>query len=177
MQIIRPQYISNIRNSQSSISATWKWKRQLWKETPADSAVVHTNKAITVSCQNRDLDHARQLFDEMPQRTVVSWNTMITGYSKWNITTNALGLVSLMHFSDVKLNETTFSVSLSLVGSGLMYLYANSRRISDAQKLFDELHEENDLLWSLMLVGYVECDSMAEAEAIFHQMPRHGVVE
>ncbi|XP_042057457.1 putative pentatricopeptide repeat-containing protein At3g25970 [Salvia splendens] len=204
MQIIRLQYISNLRKSQSSISAAWKWKRQLWKETHTDSTVVHTNKAITLSCQNRDLDHARQLFDEMPQRTVVSWNTMITGYYKWNLTTNALGLISLMHHSDVKLNETTFSVSLSvcgralsltngkqlhglvlksgyerckLVGSGLMYLYANSRRISDARKLFDELHEENDLLWSLMLVGYVECDSMAEAEAIFHQMPWRGVVE
>ncbi|KAL1565522.1 putative pentatricopeptide repeat-containing protein [Salvia divinorum] len=205
MSIIRPQYFSNIRKSPYSISATCNWKHQHTPIPPTQAAaIIHTNKAITLSCQNRDLDHARQLFDGMPQRTVVSWNTMITGYFKWNLTTDALGLISLMHHSHVKLNETTFSVSLSvcgraqsltdgkqvhglvlksgyqrfeLVGSGLMYLYANSRRISDARKLFDELHEENDLLWSLMLVGYVECNAMAEAEVIFHQMPRRGVVE
>lgn len=43
--------------------------------------------------------------------------------------------------------------------------------------MFDELFEENELLWSLMLVGYVEGNSMAEARSIFAQMPRRGVVE
>ncbi|XP_057774249.1 pentatricopeptide repeat-containing protein At2g13600-like [Salvia miltiorrhiza] len=187
------------------LNATSKHLR--WKQTPitpTESGGVPTNKALTFSWRNGDLDHARQMFDKMPQRTVVSWNTMITGYYKWNFTTSALGLISLMHHSNVKFNDTTFSTSLSvcgraqslingkqvqgllmksgyqrfkLVGSGLLYLYANSCHIGDGRKLFDELHQENELLWSLMLVGYVECNSMAEAQSIFHQMPRRGVVE
>lgn len=129
---------------------------------------------------------------------------MITGYSKWNSNPSALALISLMHGSGVKFNDSTFSISLSvcgraraliegkqvhgfvfksghqrvkLVGSGLLYLYANSCDMVDGRKVFDELYEENELLWSLMLGGYVGCNSMAEARSIFHQMPSRGVVE
>lgn len=129
---------------------------------------------------------------------------MITGYSKWNLIPNALSFISLAHYSNVKFNETTFSISLSVcgraqplsngkqvhgllfksgyqrlkfVGSALLYLYANSCQIEDGWKVFDELHQENELLWSLMLVGYVECNSMAEAQSFFSRMPRRGVVE
>lgn len=66
---------------------------------------------------------------------------------------------------------------VKLVGSGLLYLYTNSFDIVGGRKVFDELFEENELLWSLMLAGYVGCNSMAEARSIFRQMPRRGVVE
>ncbi|PIN08776.1 hypothetical protein CDL12_18650 [Handroanthus impetiginosus] len=144
------------------------------------------------------------MFDRMPERTVVSWNTMMTGYSKWNMIPEALDLISLMHHSDVKLNETTFSTALSvcgraeeliigkqihglvlksghkkfkLVGSALLYVYGSCCEIGDGRRVFDELCEENELLWSLMLMAYVEFDLMSEAMRIFDRMPRRGVVD
>ncbi|KAK6117709.1 hypothetical protein DH2020_048561 [Rehmannia glutinosa] len=58
-----------------------------------------------------------------------------------------------------------------------MYVYGNCCQIGDARKVFDELRKENELLWSLMLVGYVECNLMTEALNVFDKMPRRGVVE
>nr|POF01970.1 pentatricopeptide repeat-containing protein [Quercus suber] len=116
--------------------------------------------------------------------------------------TEVLKLTSFMHSSNIKLNETTFlttfrvcSLSRSvcegeelhclvlksgferfeLVGSALLYLYASCIDIEGAKR-FDELHSENELLWSLMLVGYVQCNLMSEALDVFNKMPSRDVM-
>ncbi|CAA2979275.1 Hypothetical predicted protein [Olea europaea subsp. europaea] len=129
---------------------------------------------------------------------------MITGYSKWNRYPEVMNLISLMHHSIVKLNETTISTSLSvcarswslengkqihglvlkyghedfeLVGSALLYLYASCYEIMEAKRVFDELCEKNELVWSLMLVGFVQYSFLSEALKVFEEMSRRGVVE
>lgn len=167
-----------------------------------ETHIVSTNKAITECGRNGQLVTARNLFDQMPIRTVVSWNTMLCGYSKWAKFDESLSLVSTMHRSNVKLNETTFSTILSVcaqlnslidgkqihclvlksgyecfefVGSGLLFFYANCFEIEEAKRVFDELHEDNELLWSLMLVGYVQCNLMSDAFDVFIKMPKKDV--
>ncbi|KAJ0986198.1 hypothetical protein J5N97_004554 [Dioscorea zingiberensis] len=138
----------------------------------------------------------------MPHRTVVSWNAMISGYSKWGKTEEALSLAMRMHSCSVTLNETTFSSVLSacsrlgnhslgkqihslvlksgsedfeLVGSALLNFYTSCFCIDDACRLFNLLHSRNSLLWSLMLVGFVRCNMMTDAMDLFERMPRHDV--
>ncbi|XP_060203801.1 pentatricopeptide repeat-containing protein At2g13600-like [Lycium barbarum] len=199
-------------------SFTRTWKHHRWKGSlrfcsnmcynsnnayPATSNVVSTNISITKLAKKGSLQQARNLFDKMPVRTVVSWNTMISGYSQWEKFTEALTLVALMHSSYVKLNESTFSSVLSvcarsqsinrgkqvhglvlksgyqsfeLVGSALLYFYSTCHEIEDARVVFDVLHYENELLWSLMLVGYVKCNLLTDALEFFRQMPTRDIV-
>ncbi|KAL8519212.1 hypothetical protein ACS0TY_010231 [Phlomoides rotata] len=183
------------------------WEHQHWRQdpiSPTNFDVISANKAITFHCETGELRRARQVFDTMLERTVVSWNALITGYSKRNMISDALCLFSLMHHSNVRFNETTFSIALSIcgrehslkggkqvhglvlksvhqrfkfVGSGLLYVYACCCEIGDGRRVFDELHQENELLWSLMLVCYVECNLMSEARRVFDKMPRRSVVD
>lgn len=166
--------------------------------------IKSTNMVLTRHFQSGQLEHARRLFDEMPERTVVSWNAMISGFSKLGKFNEALSLLSLMHRSNEKLNETTFSSALSVcgrdrslveghqlhglvlksgfenfefVGSSLLYFYASCCDIGKARKVFDELHESNELLWSLMLVGYVQNNLLNNALSVFDKMPCRRVVE
>ncbi|XP_010553501.1 PREDICTED: pentatricopeptide repeat-containing protein At3g22690-like isoform X1 [Tarenaya hassleriana] len=145
--------------------------------------IVATNIAITERVKLGRLDVARNLFDEMSQRTAVSWNAMLSGYSRWGQYEEALDLVRMMHLDGVRFTDTTFSCTLSLcansrsshfgkqvhglvlksgsesfgfVGSSLLYFYANCFRIADAERVFDELYQKNELLWDVMLVGYVK---------------------
>ncbi|KAK6794595.1 hypothetical protein RDI58_008048 [Solanum bulbocastanum] len=199
-------------------SFTGTWKNHRWKWSlrfhsnmccnsnnthPSMSNVVSTNIAITELAKKGSLEHARKLFDEMPQRSIVSWNTMISGYSEWEMSSEAFSLVSLMHSSYIKLNESTLSSLLSvcarsqslnrgkevhglvlksgyqsfqLVGSALLYLYSTCHEIEEARMVFDVLHWENELLWSLMLVGYVKCNLLTDALDIFRKMPTRDVV-
>ncbi|PON96869.1 Tetratricopeptide-like helical domain containing protein [Trema orientale] len=165
--------------------------------------VVLTNVSITGHCRNGRLDVARDLFDGMRSRTVVSWNTMISGYSKWGRYDEALSMVSMMQRSNTRLNETTFSTifsvcgrsrsmdegkevhclvlksgmeSFELVGSALLFFYVNCNQIEDAERVFDDLRGGNELLWSVMLVGYVQCNVLSDAWDLFVKMPKREVV-
>ncbi|KAK7270732.1 hypothetical protein RJT34_26117 [Clitoria ternatea] len=56
---------------------------------------------------------ARQVFDEMPQRTVVSWNTMISGYSRVSLMNQALMLLKEMWGLGFEPSSSTFVSVLS----------------------------------------------------------------
>ncbi|KAF3432867.1 hypothetical protein FNV43_RR23969 [Rhamnella rubrinervis] len=197
----------------SSLLGTWKQSRlkenlrvfstfSLTSQSQQPN-VVFTNISINEHCVNGRLDIARDMFDGMPYRTVVSWNTMISGYTKWGRYDEALSLVSALHHSNIRLNETTFSTTLSacarswsldegkevhclilksgsetfkLVGSALVYFYATCFHIEDAKRVFNELRGWNELLWSLMLVGYVQCNLLSDAMDVFLGMPNRDVV-
>lgn len=191
-----------------------KWKHKRWKNKKPystlwknqeikDFDVVSTNITIAEHTKKGQLDIARNLFDQMPMRSVVSWNTLISGYSKWANFNESLNLVSEMHSSNFKLNETTFSSTLSvcarmnslidgkqihslilkygyerfdLVGSALLFFYANCFKIEESKRVFADLCDENDLLWGLMLVGYVQCNLMNDAFDLFVKMPERDVI-
>lgn len=48
-----------------------------------------------------DFDNARQLFDEMPERNAVTWNTMITGYSRKGHLKSARTIFDTMPLRDI----------------------------------------------------------------------------
>ncbi|KAK1415208.1 hypothetical protein QVD17_30981 [Tagetes erecta] len=188
----------------------WRWKQQpkhvyttLRNLVTNSLDVTSTNMAITTHSRNGQLFLARKVFDEMPLRTVVSWNIMISAYSKRGRYMEALNVLSSMHFSRVKLNETTFCSGLSacarspsyyagkqlhglvltsglenfeLVGSGLLYFYARCDEIHEARRVFDVLHLGNKLIWSLMLVCYVHCNLLDDALKVFDKMPARDTV-
>nr|XP_027191048.1 pentatricopeptide repeat-containing protein At4g02750-like [Cicer arietinum] len=192
------------------VSTIWKRKQKLQLFTtllqasePHPSHVISTNISIAHLAKTGKLKEARHKFDEMPLRTISSWNTMISGYSQWKKYTEALALVSFMHCSCVKFNEISFSAVLSacahaeslflgrqvhsfllksgherfgLVGSALLYFYVHCFGIGEAELVFEELRDENHVLWSLMLAGYVQCDMMCHAMKIFEKMPVRDVV-
>ncbi|KAI6695859.1 hypothetical protein NL676_023569 [Syzygium grande] len=197
----------------TSLGRTWPlvvgWKSSklrfstLRRTTTSRPDIVAANILITQHARGGQLDVARHLFDEMSERTVVSWNAIIAGYSQWGSYGEALGLVSSMHHGGVKVNETTLSTVLSAcansrssydgrqvhclvlksgfedfeyVGSALMYFYANCFEIEKAKRVFKEFRGSNDLLWSVLLAGYVHCDHMDDALALFMEMPDRGIV-
>nr|KYP49821.1 Pentatricopeptide repeat-containing protein At4g02750 family [Cajanus cajan] len=103
------------------------WKRNRWKlkerfrlfTTHLQAPDPHVGKVISINISLAQrfkmgkLEEARHLFDQMAHRTVSSWNTMISGYSRWGRYPEALTLVSFMHRSCVTLNEVSFSAVLS----------------------------------------------------------------
>ena len=128
---------------------------------------------------------------------------MISGYSQWGCYSEALALASLMHRSGVKLDEVSFSSVLSacarsgslvhgkqvhslllktgyerfgLVGSALLYFCVQCCGFGEAKVVFEELRGGNDVLWSLMLAGYVQRDMMGDALDTFEKMPARDVV-
>lgn len=72
------------------------------------------NHLLNMYAKCGELEDARQVFDQMPVRNVVSWTAAITGYEQQGISEEALSLFSQMHrgTSDKGMEEKPLNSSL-----------------------------------------------------------------
>jgi len=84
---------------------------------------------ITGYAQNRLLDMALKLFNEMPQRNLVSWNAVIVGFAQSGNGEEALQSFRQMQLANVRADSKTFSSILQVcAGLGLWELCIRVRR-------------------------------------------------
>lgn len=92
-----------------------------------DSETEACNALITFYAKCGSLDEAKREFLEMPEKSDVSWNAMITGYSQHGCAIEAINLFEEMKQNKVMPNHVTFVGVLSacshvgLVNEGLSY--------------------------------------------------------
>ncbi|XP_020276412.1 pentatricopeptide repeat-containing protein ELI1, chloroplastic-like [Asparagus officinalis] len=101
---------------------------------------------------------ARKLFDEMPIRDVVSYNTLIAGYS-------SCGQAGIAREVFDSMSERSF-VSWSAMIAG----YSKSGDLDAARELFERMPERNVVCWNAMIAGYAQNERFSEAVKIFRRM-------
>ncbi|XP_059633976.1 pentatricopeptide repeat-containing protein At2g45350, chloroplastic [Cornus florida] len=113
------------------------------------------------------LECARQLFDRMPERDSVSFNSMIDGYMKCGMVNFARELFDCMP------EEMKNLISWNSMING----YAQSEdHFAVAWEIFMRMPERDLVSWNLMIDGCVKCGKMEVAHALFNQMPERDVV-
>ncbi|XP_057978864.1 pentatricopeptide repeat-containing protein At5g04780, mitochondrial isoform X2 [Malania oleifera] len=145
---------------------------------------------------------ARQVFDEMPERSIVSWNTMIGSYTQnWN-EQEALNLLMQMqregaHFCEFTISSVlcacaakcavveckqlhafalkTAMESNAFVGTALLDVYAKCKLMRDARWVFECMPERSAITWSSMVAGYVQNELYEEALVLFHKVQMMGL--
>ncbi|XP_057847984.2 pentatricopeptide repeat-containing protein At3g26782, mitochondrial-like [Cryptomeria japonica] len=166
------------------------------------SNIFVMNTLIDVYGKCGSVDAARALFDQMPQRDVVSWSTIIAGYTQNGFFDKALEILKCMDLAGVKLNSATFASILplcanrgaleqgmeihkSVIESGLLSdvvvvtaltdMYVKCGSIEKAEGLFDKLSERNVISWNVLIVGYAQNRLANKALQTFKQMQLAGV--
>ncbi|ESQ32893.1 hypothetical protein EUTSA_v10005512mg [Eutrema salsugineum] len=149
------------------------------------------------------LSHAHKLFDEMPERDSVSWNTMISGYTSCVRLESAWRLFTSMRRSGCKgdgyslsrlLKGVAFAKRLDLgqqlhslvlkgsyecnlyVGSSLVDMYAKCERVEDAFEAFQEISEPNSVSWNALIAGFVRLRDIKTAFWLLGSMEMEGTV-
>ncbi|XP_028760883.1 putative pentatricopeptide repeat-containing protein At1g68930 [Neltuma alba] len=144
-----------------------------------------------------ELGHAIKLFDKMPQRNVVSWTAMITGFSQNSRFREALSTFCLMRNAGKALTQFAFSsvlracVSLEsielgtqmhslamkcgfsneiFVGSNLADMYSKCGMMYDACNVFNEMPFKDQVLWTSLIDGYVKNGDCEEALISYKKM-------
>lgn len=145
---------------------------------------------------------ARTLFDEIPQRNVVSWTSMFTGYVQNGLSHDALllfkeflseggeevvidsvALVSVLSAcSRVSGKSVTEGVHGFIVKSGfegdtgigntLMDAYAKCGEVGVSRKVFDEMNDKDVISWNSMIAVYAQVGKSAEALELFYALVR-----
>ncbi|XP_031254475.1 pentatricopeptide repeat-containing protein At1g14470-like [Pistacia vera] len=109
------------------------------------------------------IELCRKVFDEMTERSVADWNSMISGYWKWGLEGEVCRLFSMMSERNV--------VTWTAMVSG----YVKMKDLVSARRYFDEMLEKNVVSWNAMLSGYAQNGFTEEALRLFGDMVTAGV--
>ncbi|PKA66683.1 Pentatricopeptide repeat-containing protein [Apostasia shenzhenica] len=119
--------------------------------------VIYLTKKITEHGRNGDVAKAMELFDQMPQRNQVTWNSMLSVLINAGRLCSALQLFEEMP----KKNSTSYtSLIAGLSGSGL---------VSEARRIFDSMpfSDVNVFSWTAMISCYAQNNDPLRALELF----------
>lgn len=143
------------------------------------------------------VDKARELFDQMLCRDVVTWSAMISGYNQGNRCREALELFHKMQITNVDPNEVTMvsvlsscavlgaletgkwvhsymkrkqmQVTVSL-GTALVDFYSKCGCIENALDAFKKMPQKNGWTWTVLIQGLASNGQGREALRFFASM-------
>ncbi|KAJ7527393.1 hypothetical protein O6H91_16G051800 [Diphasiastrum complanatum] len=165
------------------------------------SDVVVGNTLVDMYAKCGCTEDARELFDNMNERDVVSWTAMIAGYAQNGLGKEALALYEQIKQEGMQPNNVTFVLLLNayaslaaleqgkelhseiikrgfqldvVVGNALVDMYAKCACTEDAQKLFANMSERDVVSWNAMIAGYAQNGLGKEALALYEQMKQEG---
>ncbi|KAM6579922.1 hypothetical protein CsatA_003696 [Cannabis sativa] len=150
-----------------------------------------------------ELGFAQKMFEGMTDRDLVSWNSLICGYTKWNRFEDVLGLFESMQAADVRPDSVTmmkvilacsylgqYEVADSLVkyikenrvdidaylGNTIIDMYGRRGLVMLAREVFDQMRERNIVSWNALIMGYLKVGNLVVARELFNEMPQRDVV-
>lgn len=168
-----------------------------------DLNVFVGNGLVTYYSRCGDVVSARALFDEMPERDLVSWNSMISGYSQGgffeeckdlyrrmldmeDIRPNGVTAVSVLlacaQSSDLLtgmavhqyVTENGIGMDLSLCNS-IIGVYAKCGSLDYARELFEEMSVRDEITYGTIISGYMVHGFVEEAMMIFRGARNPGL--
>ncbi|XAR58156.1 hypothetical protein NMG60_11026559 [Bertholletia excelsa] len=161
------------------------------------------NKIVEGFLKCGSINEARKLFDEMPEKHVVMWNSLIASYVRHRRSEEAVRLCKRMILEGVVPDDFTFSsvskafsdlglvsegrkahglsvvlgleLSNVFVGSALVDMYAKFGQMWDARLVADHVVEKDVVLFTALIVGYCQHGEDDEAIVVFRNMNKEGV--
>ncbi|XP_010543286.1 PREDICTED: pentatricopeptide repeat-containing protein At2g35030, mitochondrial [Tarenaya hassleriana] len=130
-----------------------------------NSHVARSNWLVTKLSKEGRIGEARKLFDELPDRDVIAWSALITGYIRLGFMDEAR---QLFYRADSKKNVVTWTAMLNA--------YLKLKRFPEAEMLFHEMPEKNIVSWNTMINGYAQNGRLDKAYELFDKMPERNTV-
>ncbi|KAL8044493.1 hypothetical protein ABFX02_08G048600 [Erythranthe guttata] len=168
--------------------------------TGLTSDVSLCNALVSMYVNCGDLDSARLVFDDMPRRTVVSWNAILTGCRLHNLQTEAIELFKEMtKEEDQKPNYVTLlnvlpSCYTLLQGksihayafrrwiplktpllTSLMIMYARFENLASCTRLFSVGDKTNISVWNTIISSHLLSQNGASAFSFFIELLRNEI--
>ncbi|KAL5991438.1 hypothetical protein ACLOJK_012347 [Asimina triloba] len=147
------------------------------------------------------IDDARWVFDSMPQRSIVSWTSLIQGYARAERSDKAVEMYNKMQREDgirpnaitvmslipavtprchlrggMCLHGSAIKLGLelkSLVATSLVDMYLKCRAVENAERVFYGLQDKNEVSWLVMASGLAQNGHLRNAVSLTCRMLRH----
>ncbi|XP_052173246.1 pentatricopeptide repeat-containing protein At3g20730 [Diospyros lotus] len=150
-----------------------------------------------------DIGTSRMVFDRMPERSVVAWTALVSGYTQNGYPEEAFVVFSAMHRAGVMANQFTYGSALRgcssmgclnrgvqiqgciqksrfvhnlFVQSALIDLHSKCGKMEDACYIFDSMLERDLVSWNAMIGGYAVQGFVDDAFLLFRSLLRGGML-
>lgn len=157
----------------------------------------HSCRRTSNGIKPLQIDNVRKVFETMPIRDLVSWNTMIVGLARNGLYEDALKMVREMGNGNLKPDSFTLSSVLPIfaeyvdvvkgkeihgysirhgldmdvfIGSSLIDMYAKCARMGDSCRVFYLLPQRDGISWNSIVAGCVQNGFFDEGIKFFRQM-------
>ncbi|XP_024182125.1 putative pentatricopeptide repeat-containing protein At1g69350, mitochondrial [Rosa chinensis] len=148
------------------------------------------------------VDSAYIIFDEMKHPGIITWNSMISGFSRSGNSVMAISLFDRIYLNRLEIDEVTilsviqacselgylekgkwvhhklitYGVRKDLyIDTALTDMYAKCGDLQSAQGVFDTMVERSVVSWSVMIAGYGIHGKICAAVSLFSQMLETGI--
>ncbi|XP_020581733.1 pentatricopeptide repeat-containing protein At4g35130, chloroplastic [Phalaenopsis equestris] len=125
--------------------------------------------ALTVLyAKNGELTSAKLVFDTMPEKSLVSWNVMISAYAQNNRSLEALNLFLLLMLEEPYLKPDAFTISSILPAYSELALLRLGKQIHSY--VFKLGYESNTWIQNSIIFMYAKCGDLNESRKLFDKM-------
>ncbi|KAL9415156.1 hypothetical protein AB3S75_043434 [Citrus x aurantiifolia] len=157
-----------------------------------------SNNLINMYTKFGMIRHALRVFDQMMERDVVSWNSIIAAYEQSNDPITAHGFFTTMQQAGIqpdlltlvsltsivaKLNDCRNSRAVHgfimrrgwfmedvIIGNAVVDMYAKLGVINSARAVFEGLPVKDVISWNTLITGYAQNGLASEAIEVFQMM-------
>ncbi|CDO99505.1 unnamed protein product [Coffea canephora] len=167
-----------------------------------ESHVYVANTLAVMYSKCGEFVDSRRLFDEIPERNVVSWNALFSSFTQINRFGEAVGLFQEMIAGGTMPDEFSLSTLLNActglgdIGQGqkihgyliklnfdydpfslnaLVDMYAKLGSLEDASAVFQEINHPDIVTWNSIIAGYALHEHHDQALQLFQQMTSSGI--
>nr|DAD39085.1 TPA_asm: hypothetical protein HUJ06_013408 [Nelumbo nucifera] len=148
------------------------------------------------------MDMAQVLFDRMPKRDIVSWNSLVSGYSHMGFYVKGMNAFKEARIACTRLDKFTYASALNvctrmgdlkfgklihglIIVSGfglqvfltnsLIDMYSKCGSVDQARFLFDNTDKLDEVSWNSLIAGYVRAGLNKEMLRVLVQMHQTGL--
>lgn len=148
------------------------------------------------------MEKARRVFDDMPEKDVVSWSAMIQGYASNGLPKEALDLFYRMNRENLEPDCYTMVGVLSacarlgalelgdwasslidknqflsnpVLGTALIDMYAKCGKMASAWRIFKGMKEKDLVVWNAVISGLAMNGDVKAAFGLFAQVEKYGI--
>ncbi|KAH7422275.1 hypothetical protein KP509_12G001600 [Ceratopteris richardii] len=165
--------------------------------------VILGNSLIDMYVKCSLLALAQEVLDKLPARDVISWSTLISGYTEnaqgqealqcfWNMQREGFIPNAVTYTSILKACGITLEVDIGrqiheeilrqgllddnvMLGTSLVGMYVKCGAIGRAQKAFDELSIQDVMTWNALIKGYAQYGQRDQVLKCLKQMRSQGL--
>ncbi|KAL8112685.1 hypothetical protein AgCh_020122 [Apium graveolens] len=173
-------------------------KTGLEQSTPISNSLI----AMYLRSNSIYMEEALLIFSSMNVKDRVSWNSVLTGFSQYGLSENALKLFQEMNLNHEEIDHYAFSAVLrscadmatlqlgqqvhvlsiksgfetnEYVTSSLIFMYSKCGFIEDARRCFEATRKVSAVSWNSIMFGYAQHGQGQVALDLFHLMKDENV--